>query len=66
MMWQYGTEISKPLSPIYVIYEYSYEHDYEFGYEYEYDNDYVNICGEISWVISTKFYTDPIIYVLVL
>ena len=49
MMWQYGTEISKPLSPIYVIYEYNYEYDYEYdyeyGYEYEYNNDYVNICG---------------------
>ena len=58
MMWQYGNEISKLLSPIYVI----YENDYE--YEYDYDN--VNKCGEISWLISTKLYAYPIIYVLVL
>ena len=62
MMWQYGTEISKPLSPIYGIYEY----DYEYGYEHEYDYDYVNICGEISRLISTNLYAYPIIYVLVL
>ena len=66
MMWQYGTEISKFLSPTYVICEYDYEYDYGYGYEYEYDNDYVNICGEISWLISTKLYAYPIIYVLVL
>ena len=33
-------------------------------YEYDYDN--VNICGEISWLISTKLDAYPIIYVLVL
>ena len=31
--WQYGTEISKPLFPIYVIYEYDYEYSYEYEYE---------------------------------
>ena len=58
MMWQYGTEISKHLSPIYVIYEY----DYEYKYYY----DYVNKYGEKNWLISTKLYAYPIIYVLVL
>jgi len=61
-MRQCGIEISKPLLPIYVIYEY----DYEYRYEYEYEQDYVEICGEISWLISTKLYAYPIIYVLVL
>ena len=27
IMWQYGTEISKPLFPIHVIYEYKYEYE---------------------------------------
>ena len=48
---QYGTEISKPLSPIYIIYEYDYE--------YEYEKDYVKLCGEISWLISTKLRAYP-------
>ena len=28
-VWQYGTEISKPLFPIHVIYEYKYEYENE-------------------------------------
>ena len=52
------------------IYEYEYDHDYENDLLYEYDSgydyDYVNIGGEINWLISTKIYVYPIIYVLVL
>ena len=61
-MRQCGTEISKPLLPIYVIYEY----DYEYSYEYEYEYIYFHLCGEISWLIPTKLFAYPIIYVLVL
>ena len=46
------------------IYEYDYAYDYE--YEYEHSYDHVNIRGEISWLISTKLFAYPIIYVLVL
>ena len=37
---------------------------YDFDYDYNYD--YVDLCGEISWLISIKLYAYPIIYVLVL
>ena len=61
-MRQCGTEISKPLLPVYVI----YEHGYVYSYEYEYEYNYVNLYGEISWLIPTKLYAYPIIYVLFL
>ena len=60
--WQYGTEISKTSLPIYVIYEYGYEYSYEYKYVYI----YVDLCGEIGWLIPTKLFAYPIIYVLVL
>ena len=64
---QYGTEISNPLFPIHAIYKYDnkyeyvkkYEQDYEYIYEYEYEKVYVKLCGEISWLISTKLRAYP-------
>ena len=37
-----------------------------YCYEYEYEYDHINMFGEIRWLISTKLYAYPIIYVLVL
>ena len=38
---------------------YDYEYDYEYGHEYKCDYDHISICGEISWLISTKLYAYP-------
>ena len=40
---------------LHVIYEYDYEYEHEFKYDY----DHISICGEISWLISTKLYVYP-------
>ena len=39
---------------------------YKYDYEHEYEKDHIKSGGEISWLISTKLYAYPIIYVLVL
>ena len=47
------------LFTLWTSYEYDNEYDHEYDHYYDYDYDYVDLCGEISWLISTKFYAYP-------